>query len=157
MTIRIYKYSKPPRNPSLRPNIFQEKYHVRDYERDLPGNLRDGIIKFTMNMNLAFGCPMDYDWDRPECHDMRNRDNELIEDMLIDGVMLDLRGYLHGIGEELWKDEFSQNNERFYYKTYFAETEMEYEQTEIVSRNQISISSDGAVFVSFLSHRFIIG
>lgn len=107
MTIRLYKYSKPPRNPSLKPNIFQEKYLVRDYERDLPDNLRDGIIKFTMNMNLAFGDSIDYDWERPECHDMRNSDNVLIEDLLIDSVMMDLRAYLYGLGKEMQKDEFS--------------------------------------------------
>lgn len=129
MTVRLYKYSKPPRNPSIKPNIFQEKYLVRDYERGLPDSLRDGIIRFTMNMNLAFGDSMNYDWERPECHDMRNKDNELIEDLLIDGVMMNLRDYLYGLGKEIQKDECSQNNDRFYYQTYFSETEMEYGKT----------------------------
>lgn len=129
MTIRLYKYSKPPRNPSIKPNIFQEKYLVRDYERGLPDSLRDGIIRFTMNMNLAFGDSMNYDWERPECHDMRNKDNELIEDLLIDGVMMNLRDYLYGLGKEIQEDECSQNNDRFYYQTYFSETEMAYGKT----------------------------
>lgn len=112
MTIRLFKYPRPPRNPSIKPNIFQKKYQVRNYEKDLPGNLRDGIVRFIMNMNLTFGETFDYDWDRPECHDMRNKDNELVNCLFMDHVMTDLLNCLQEFGEDFQK-EFKWNNDRF--------------------------------------------
>ncbi len=129
---------------------------MRSYERPLTEDLEHGIVEFFLRMNLAFGDSMDYDWDRKECHDMRRSENVLINDCLEEHVSSNLKEWVKDLALELQNEVFENGSSKFY-ETFFTESEISCENCVMYPRHQISVSKNDGVFVSFISHRFVVG
>lgn len=146
--INFYNYNSNPRNPKLKPKIFQKRYLSGSYDLELPDDIESGIVEFLLKTSVIYGDRIDYDWNTIE-----NQEDPKEEDLILNLYYLELvdkiiKEYLKTNTNKLEfkriieeKSSFDNMEFSYLFRSIFSFIEIEYNNYKIQTKYQIFLKT----------------